>query len=145
MKKIIFWVIVILLIYHFRNDIPIIRDIVQNDQVSKISSKLVDSIKNKLTEEQALSEMKTWVLKNGISLPKDWVLGEKNIGNQKITVMIPPKPKSDFDFIALNIKRENTINLPEKYCLGEDESKLTCLVGTNSETARVFSILTFVR
>lgn len=145
MRKIIFFVIVIGLIYYFRNDIPIVRDIVGNDTVEKALESARAKFSETLTEQTVTAELKTWVLKDGVKLPKDWTLAEKTVGTQNVTVMIPPNPNGPDDYIALSVKKENISKLPANHTCKESDTTATCLVGNNYETLKVFSIMTFVK
>lgn len=149
MKKIIFWIIVILVIYYYRNTIinwPIVQAILQNPIVANVVNKAENHVEETVNAEMVLQEIKTWVLKDGVSLPKDWTLAEKTFGTQKVTVMIPPNPQGENDFIVLNLKKENVPLLPKDHiCKSTEvtETPVTCLIGNNYNTLKVFSIVTF--
>ncbi len=146
MKKIIFWIVVIGLIYYFRHQIwdsVIFKPIRENDMLGTFFGKVKDGVEDTLDEQKVTDEIKTWVLKDGIKLPKDWTLAQRTIGVQNVTVIIPPNPNGQNDYIALAVKNNNTLNLPAQYICKQAESTSTCLVGNNYETLKVFSILTF--
>jgi hypothetical protein len=148
MKKIIFWVIVIGLLYYFRHKItalPIFDSVRNNQTLKNIFNQASNTVAEVLNEQTATAELKTWVLKDGVKLPKDWTLAEKTVGTQKVTVMVPPNPNGENDYIALAVKKENILKLPTNHTCKEMETTATCLVGNNYETLKVFSVLTFVQ
>jgi hypothetical protein len=146
MKKIIFWIVVIGLIYYFRHQIwdsAIFKPIRENELIGNVFNKVKDSVEDTLDEQKVADEIKTWVLKDGIKLPKDWTLAQKTIGTQNVTVVIPPNPNGPNDYIALAVKNENTSKLPAQHICKQAETTSTCLVGSNYETLKVFSVMTF--
>ncbi len=148
MKKIIVFLIVIGILYYFRTNIlalPIFAPLRDNPIISTTLNKFGNTVSEKLTEQTVTDELKTWVLKDGIKLPKDWVLTEKTFGTQKVTIMVPPNPKGVDDYIALAVKKENITKLPSNHTCKEDDTTATCLVGNNYDTLKVFSVMTFVK
>lgn len=148
MKKIIFWIIVIGLIYYYRNTIanwPIVQAILQNPIVANVVNKAENQIQDTLTKETVTRELQTWVFQDGVKLPKDWILGEKTFGLQKVLVIVPPNPQEANDFIVLGIEKQNIPTLPDPHTCKETQTTATCLVGNNYETLKTFSILTFAK
>ncbi len=116
-----------------------------NEMIATFFGKVSDSVLETLDEQTVTDELKTWVLKDGVKLPKDWTLTEKTVGTQKVTVMVPPNPNGENDYIALAVKTENISKLPANHTCKEMETTATCLVGNNYETLKVFSVMTFVK
>ncbi len=146
MKKIIFWIVVIGLLYYFRHKIialPIFQAVRDNEILGKFFGKVKDGVEETFDQQKVSNELKTWVLKDGIKLPKDWTLTQKTIGTQNVTVVIPPNPNGPNDYIALAVKNDNTTNLPAQHICKQAETTSTCLVGNNYETLKVFSVMTF--
>ncbi len=106
----------------------------------------IDTASENLDPEAVKAEVKTWVLKDGIPLPKGWKLEERTNDKVNITVLVPPNPKDDNDYIAYKIKASLIDNLPgSPICTtpDDDSEKVTCAVGSNIETIRVFTLLTY--
>lgn len=141
MRKILFWIVVIGVLYYYRHDIPFVNKLF----TSKEAVQVTDFVKQKISEQTATDTIKSWALKDGIRLPQDWKLEERTIGGQKSTVMVPPKPTGTDDYIVLTLKKELIKDLPANYTCKEAETTATCLVGNNYETLKVFSIVTFVK
>jgi hypothetical protein len=148
MKNIILFIIVIGVLFYFRGKIwalPIFDPLRDNPIISQKLGTLSQTVEKGLTEQTVTDELKTWVLKDGVKLPKDWVLKEKTFGTQKVTIMVPPNPKNTDDYIALSVKKETITKLPTQHICKEDNTTATCLVGGNYETLKVFSVMTFVK
>ncbi len=148
MKNIIVFIIVIAILFYFRAKIwalPMFAPLRDNPMISQKLDTLVGNVEKGLNEQTVTDELKTWVLKDGVKLPKDWVLKEKTFGTQKVTIMVPPNPKNGDDYIALSVKKENSTKLPTQHICKENGATATCLVGDNYETLKVFSVMTFVQ
>ncbi len=116
------------------------------DGILKEAGEGIDVAREKLDPETVKAEVKTWALKDGIPLPKGWSLEERTNDVVKITVLVPPNPKGENDYIAYKIKASLVDNLPGTPICTEPEAnsdRVTCAVGNNIETIRVFTLLTY--
>lgn len=148
MKNIIVFIIIIGILFYFRAKIwalPMFDPLRNDPIISQKLNVLSGTVEKKLNEQTVTDELKTWVLKDGVKLPKDWVLKEKTFGTQKVTIMVPPNPKSSDDYIALAVQKETIAKLPTQRICKENGTTATCLVGDNYETLKVFSVMTFVK
>lgn len=125
-------------------------DEVQN-AVQKVSSSAgiqnaTAVVAEKLDPVTVKAQIKTWILKDGIALPAGWIVKEKVLDDSSIiTIFVPPQQKDQDDYIAYKISVSLIRELPATAVCDGDEETVTCVVGTNPETHRVFSILTYIQ
>jgi hypothetical protein len=101
-------------------------------------------IQNGLSEEFVREQLSTYVIKDGIQLPQGWKLNQKKIDGTYFTIVNPQEPKDDNDFIAVKVPVDNVAKLPDPKLCTEDPKTVTCVVGTNLDTHRAFSLMTYL-
>ena len=105
---------------------------------------LTEKITANWNEDFVRKQLQDFVVKDGISLPQGWKLDQKMINDKYITVIVPPNPVDENDYIAPRLSADLMDALPEQHmCSGGDSEITTCVVGENIETHRAFHLMVY--
>ena len=96
------------------------------------------------TEDFVRTQLDKFVIKDGIQLPQGWKLDQRKMGGVYFTILIPAQPDGPDDYIAVKVPVANVDLLPTTRLCTKDPATVTCVIGSNLETHRAFSLMTYL-